>query len=447
MSERETWTSRAGFIFAAVGSAVGLGNIWQFPFQTGKNGGAAFLVVYLLAVFLIGFPTILAEFVIGRRSKRNAITAFRELGFANWEFAGGLGVFTSLVTLAFYSVVGGWVIRYVIGSLTGAYFGSAETYFGTVSAGLPAVGFHALFMIITIGVVAFGVADGIERATKVMIPAIIVLLVALAVWAATLNGAGAGYDYYLTPDFGTIAANAGSIIPAAVGQAFFTLSLGFGVMIAYASYLGEDDSLPADGGTILVLNTIVGLLAGFVVFPILFSLGVKPGEGGLGAAFISLAGAFGQLPAGRVLGVVFFIVLFFAALSSSISLLEAPVSYVVDNYDYSRRSVAAGLGLFIFLVGVPTAMGTDILGWYNAVVYDLLLPLSVLCVVLFIGWVAGRQGIDELTQGSTWGPTFSTVWLAWVRVVIPIAVLFTLILGVQSLLVKAQVLAQPIILG
>jgi NSS family neurotransmitter:Na+ symporter len=440
MAERETWSDRIGFIFAAVGSAVGLGNIWQFPFQTAKNGGAAFLVVLLAVVFIIGFPAMLAEFVIGRRTERNAIDAFGSLGSSEWRVVGIIGIFTSLVTLAFYSVVGGWVLRYIIASATGAYFGNAEAYFTAVSAGWEAFGFHALFMAITIGVVAFGITDGIERSTKVMIPAIIVLLVGLAVWATTLPNAAAGYDYYLTPDFSVIINNFGSILPAAVGQAFFTLSLGFGVMLAYASYLGRDDNLPTDGGMIVVLNMSVGILAGFVVFPILFSIGVEPGKGGMGAAFISLAGAFSQIPGGSILGIIFFIVLFFAALSSSISLLEAPVVYVIDNYDYSRWTVATVLGAIIFVIGIPTAFSGNYLGWYNAVVYNFLLPISVLLLVIFIGWIVPGDAADELKRGASLSQSSVTGWLWWVRIIIPIAVGATLLLGIRSLLLKAHLI-------
>jgi NSS family neurotransmitter:Na+ symporter len=440
MAERETWTSRVGFIFAAVGSAVGLGNIWQFPFQTAQNGGAAFLVVLLAVVFIIGFPAMLAEFVIGRQTKRNAIDAFRSLGSDDWRIVGIIGIFTSLVTLAFYSVVGGWVLRYIIASVTGAYAGNPQAYFEAVSAGWAALGFHALFMLLTIGVVAYGVADGIERSTKVMIPAIIILLLGLAVWASTLPNAAAGYEYYLSPDFDVVMNNIATILPAAVGQAFFTLSLGFGVMIAYASYLGQEDSLPTDGGSIVVINTFVGVLAGFVVFPILFSLGVEPGSGGTGAAFISLAGAFSKLPGGKILGLIFFVVLFFAALSSSISLLEAPVVYILDNYDYSRRTVAFGLGSIIFLVGIPAAFSGNYLTWYNAIVYNLLLPVSVLLVVLFLGWRIGPSITDELERGTLLSRNFSMGWLWWIRIVTPIAVTVTLILGIRSLLMKAQLL-------
>jgi NSS family neurotransmitter:Na+ symporter len=430
-----------------VGSAVGLGNIWSFPFQVGSNGGAAFLVVYLLAVFLIGFPAMLMEFVIGRRSSKNPISAFGELGFGNWSVAGSLGVVTSFVTLAFYSVVGGWVLSYIVGSLTGAYFGDAGAFFGSVSAGPLAVGTHAIFMALTIGIVALGVQGGIEKATKVMIPAIIALLLGLAVWGATLDGAAAGYEYYLSPDFGYLAANFASIVPSAVGQAFFTLSLGFSVMIAYASYLGEDDSLPADGAAIVVVNTLVALLAGFVVFPVLFAIGAEPGSGGVGAAFVSLAGAFGQIPGGMFLGFGFFVILLLAALSSSISLLETPTSYVVDNYDYSRKQVAVGLGVAVWAAGIPSALSTNTLGWYNDIVFNLLLPVVVLLFAVFVGWVASDLSMDELGRGTSLDATFATTWLWWVRIVIPVAIGLTLVLGIQSLLVKAGVLEAAVFLG
>lgn len=448
MAEQESWTSRIGFIFAAVGSAVGLGNIWSFPFQTASNGGAAFIVVYLVAVFLIGFPAMLVEFVIGRRSERNPVDAFADLGYGGWTIAGALGAFTSFATLAFYSVVGGWVLIYIVGSATGAYFGDAAAYFGSVASGPTALAAHAVFMAITIGIVALGVTGGIERTTKVMVPSIFVLLIGLAIWVFTLPGAGAGYGYYLSPDFGELAANFATIVPAAVGQAFFTLSLGFSVMIIYSSYLGRDDSLPADGGAIVIINTLVAILAGLVVFPILFAIGGEvPEAGGSGTAFTALAGAFGQLPAGAIVGFVFFMVLLFAALSSAISLLEVPVSYVVQHYDYERSAVTVTMGVVIFLLGIPPAMGTGILGWYNDIVFQFLLPLVVLLLIVFVGWVAADLSADELSQGSSVGSSFTGAWLWWVRLVVPIAIVLTFLLGIQSLLIKGGVLASPVFLG
>jgi NSS family neurotransmitter:Na+ symporter len=218
-------------------------------------------------------------------------------------------------------------------------------------------------------------------------------------------------------------------------------------MIAYASYLGSDDSLPADGGAIVVINTLVALLAGFVVFPVLFANGIEPASGGIQTTFVSLAGAFSQLPAGALLGATFFVVLLVAALSSAISLLETPTSYVVENSDYGRKTVATALGAGIFALGVPTALDTGILGWYNDIVFSLMLPLAVLLFALFVGWVAADDAFDEMGQGSRLGDGFTTLWLWWVRVVIPVGIGLTLLLGVQDLLVKAGILEQAVILA
>jgi NSS family neurotransmitter:Na+ symporter len=300
-------------------------------------------------------------------------------------------------------------------------------------------------MALTVAVVAGGVADGIERTTKLMVPAIVVILLGMGLWASTLPGAAEGYAFYLTPDLGAVADNIGSILPYAVGQAFFTLSLGMGAMITYSSYLGEDDSLPADGATIVVLNTLVGVLAGFVVFPLLFSTGIEVGGGGLGYTFQTFAGAFAQLPAGRFLGVVFFVVLLLAALSSSVSLLEVVASYVVDNTDYGRPAIAVVLGLLVFLLGAPTAFGINVLVWYNDVAYNLLLPLSVLLLLLFVGWADAPNSMAELRKGTGLGDGFVAVWVWFVRVVAPAAVVVTLLLGLQSLALKLGLLSSAIV--
>jgi NSS family neurotransmitter:Na+ symporter len=445
MGDRETWTGRVGFVLAAVGSAVGLGNVWQFPFQTGANGGAAFLVVYLAAVGLIGLPTMLVEFVIGRRAERNPVDAFARLGHGRWWVAGAIGAVAAVWILSFYSVVGGWVLRYAVGSATGAYFGDPAGYFAAVAAGPDAVALDAAFLGAAVVVVALGVADGIERSTKLMVPSIVALLAGMALWAATLDGGAAGYGYYLSPDLDALRANLGSILPAAVGQAFFTLSLGMGAMLTYASYLGDDDSLPVDGAVIAVSNTAVGLLAGLVVFPVLFALGIEPGQGGLGAAFVTLAGAFARLPAGRLLGVAFFVVLLLAALSSAISLLEVATSVVVDRTDRSRPVVATALGAGVFLLGLPSATGTAVLGWYNAVAYNLLLPLSVLALLVFVGRRYADEAAAELRRGAGIGDSVAVAWLWLVRTVVPVGVLVTLALGLQSLAVRAGLLAAPVV--
>ncbi|WP_115863567.1 sodium-dependent transporter [Halorussus litoreus] len=435
---RETWATRVGFILAAVGSAVGLGNIWQFPFKTATNGGSAFVFVYLLAAVLIGLPAILAEFVIGRRAKRNAIEAFGRLNRPAWTIVGALGLFTGMWILSYYSVVGGWVIRYVFGSATGAYFGDPGTYFETVSMGLEAVGLHGVFMLLTAGIVAFGIEDGIERATKLMVPSIVAILLALAVYAATLPGATDAYAYYLNPDFEYLFANLGDVVPFAVSQAFFSLSLGMGAMITYSSYIGGDESLPTDGGTIVVLNTLVGLLAGFVVLPLLFAqqggISETAAGGGPGALFVAVASAFADLGmAGRAAGVVFFLVVLVAALSSAISLLEVVTSYVVDKYGVDRRVTAFGFGAALFALGTLSAGDTAWLGWFDTVAYKFLLPVSVLLGVFFAGWVLGPVAVEELRKGTGGLPQVGPAWLWALRTFVLLAVVATLLLGVNTL--------------
>ncbi len=443
MAQRETWASRLGFVLAAVGSAVGLGNIWQFPFKTAANGGAAFVFVYLLAAVFIGLPAILGEFVVGRRANINAVEAFERLKHPAWTAVGALGLFIGMWILSYYSVVGGWVLRYIGGSATGAYFGGpgayeAAAYFGTVSVGWDAIALHGLFMFLTAGIVAFGVEGGIEKATKVMVPSIVVILLGLAVYAFTLDGTAAAYGYYLSPDFGYLANNLGNVVPFAVSQAFFSLSLGMGAMITYASYLGADDSLPRDGGLIVVLNTAIGLLAGLVVIPLLFvqfsGIPDTAAGGGPGALFVAVAQAFADLGvAGRVLGIAFFGVVLIAALSSAISLLEVVTSYCVDNYGYSRPKVAFAFGGGLFLLGTFAAWNTAWLTWFDTLAYSVLLPVSVLLGVIFVGWVYGPQAVEEVKKGTDGGETFATVWLWSLRTFVLVGVFATLYLGVTSI--------------
>lgn len=438
MPQRETWATRLGFILAAVGSAVGLGNIWQFPFKTATNGGAAFVFVYLLAAFLIGLPAILGEFVIGRRSKLNAIEAFERLNRPQWTVVGALGLFIGMWILSYYSVVGGWVIRYVFGSATGAYFASPGEYFGTISMGMDAIALHGVFMLLTAGIVAFGIEDGIEKATKLMVPSIVIILLSLAIYAATLPGATDAYAYYLNPDFEYLFANLGDVVPFAVSQAFFSLSLGMGAMITYSSYIDGDESLPSDGATIVVLNTFVGLLAGFVVLPLLFAqqggISETAAGGGPGALFVAVASAFADLGmAGRAAGFVFFLVVLIAALSSAISLLEVVTSYVVDKYGYDRKATAFGFGSMLFVLGTFSAADTAWLGWFDTIAYKFLLPVSVLLGVFFAGWVLGPVAVDELQKGTGGIARFGPAWLWTVRTFVLIAVLVTLLLGVNTL--------------
>ncbi|MFC6963607.1 sodium-dependent transporter [Halocatena marina] len=441
MAEREAWTTRLGFILAAVGSAVGLGNIWRFPFLAAESGGGAFLIVYLIAVVVIGIPALLAEFVIGRRAQMDAIGAFRQINKPQWRFIGAIGVIASFWTLSYYSVVGGWVLRYVLGNITGNALADPQSYFGVVSAGSQAIIAHALFMVLTITIVAFGIERGIELATKFMVPSIVVLLLGLAVYTFTLPEAQEGYGFLLNPEFGTITANATTIIPAATGQALFSLSVGFSVMITYASYLGKDDSLGADGLSIAVTNTFIGVLAGLVVIPLLFAggltlgQGVVPEGGGAGAVFVAIPTALSDFPMliGQLLGVVFFFIVLIAALSSAISLLEAPVAYLVDEFEIPRMHATLGLGVVVFLLGLPSAIDTEWLGWFDGIGVTLFLPTTLLLVVVFVGWIMGHDAIDELKKGMNGGDSFAPIWLWSLRTFVLIAVILVFGLNIWDL--------------
>jgi NSS family neurotransmitter:Na+ symporter len=432
---RASWRTRIGFILAAVGSAVGIGNVWRFPWLTADNGGAAFLLLYLVFVVLVGVPGLLGEFVIGRRGRSDPIGAFAKLGGNDWRPMGGIALLASVVILSFYSVVGGWVLRYLLGSATGAYFGAPQQFFAAIDYGLGAVAFHVLFLLLTAAVVYAGVDRGIEVATTIMVPGIVVLLVGLAAWASSLPDVAGGYRFYLSVDWGYLRANFVDVAAAAAGQALFTLSVGAGVMLTYASYLDEDRSLAADGTIIAVLNTVVGLLAGLVIFPVLFSLGVPPGQGGPGALFISLAGAFADLPYSRVVGVTFFGVVALAALSSAISLFEVPVAYLVDEWDLSRPRATAGVGALFLVTGSVAALSPSLFTLLPDTVANLALTIGLLGFLLFDGWVLGRVALEEYESGAgRLARALGRPWLYAIAVVLPVFLAFTAVSAVTTTL-------------
>ncbi len=427
---RESWATRVGFVLAAVGSAVGLGNVWRFPFQVGETGGAAFLVVYLFFVLLIGIPAMLVEFSIGRDTRLNPVGALAEYGGGAWKYIGGLFVFIAFVILSYYSVIAGWVVRYFLDSFTGAYSDTPGEYFVEISTGLDAVLFHAVFMAAAIAIVAYGIRQGIEVAVKVMVPSIVVLLVALAVYAFTLEGAAEAYAFYLSPDFGEIAADWQSVLPAAAGQAFFTLSLGMGIMITYSSYLEEDRNLGEDTGIIVAFDTGIAFIVGLVVFPILFTVGILPDEPGPGAIFVTLAQTFGEIPLGAVVGIVFFGVFALAALSSAISILEVVVSYAVDELGAERKRAAFGIGGAAFLIGLPVAFDSAYIDLYDQLAAEVLLVLGSLLLVVLVGWFAAERALKELEKGTSGLGTLGTVWIWLVRVPVAIVLVVSLYLGV-----------------
>jgi NSS family neurotransmitter:Na+ symporter len=441
---RETWATRMGFILAAVGSAVGLGNVWRFPWMAAENGGSAFLLVYLLIVLGVGVPGLLGEFVVGRRSRRSPVGALRSLsGRRAWGAIGALSVFTALVLLSFYSVVGGWIVRYFAESLAGVvggrppYVAAPAAHFEAVAYGAEALGYHLLFLGITAAIVLGGVRRGIETATTVMMPAIVLLLIALAVWAGGRPGAGAGYAFYLGFDFATLRREWLAVLGPAAGQALFTLSLGVGTMLTYASYLDENRSLPFDASAIAVLNTSIGVLAGLVIFPLLFSQGVDPATTGTGpgALFVGIVGAFASLPGGAVVAAVFFGVVSLAAVSSSISMLEIPVAFLIDEFGTPRPVAVAACGGVVAVAGSATALDPGLFGFVAGTLVDLLLTAGLTIFLLFVGWVLGREALAEYEAGAgDLARALGPAWFAGAGVVLPVFLLFTLLsqLGVRT---------------
>ena len=438
---RDTWGSKLGFILAAAGSAVGLGNVWGFPTVAAANGGGAFLVVYLLAVALVGAPVMLAELTIGRRTQRNPVGAFRALRPGSpWIALGGLGVLTGLMILSFYSVVGGWTMAYVVKIATGGIGPGTDTaavFAGVAGNPFTAIGWHLAFMLLTVLIVVGGVRGGIERWTKVLMPALAGLLVLLVIRAVTLSGAGAGLEFYLRPDFSRVD---GGVVLAAIGQAFFSLSLGMGAMITYGSYVSKKDDLETSALYVTGFDTSVAFLAGLLIFPTLFHAGMDPGQGGPGMVFVVLASLLGTIPpapwGGILFGVAFFVLLGIAAVTSSISLLEVIVSWIVDERSWPRKKAAWVFGGLAFLIGIPSALaggavawltelpgiGMDFLSFMFALFGQFSLVVGAFFISIFAGWVWGAKAAAEEVRSNDGKFSLERTWSFLIRFLCPVAI-------------------------
>lgn len=353
---RSGFSSRIGFVAAAAGSAVGLGNIWKFPYETGENGGAAFLLIYLVCIFLIGFPLMVGEIAVGRRTQSNPYGAYRQLGGKGWGWVGLWGVLCGVMILSFYNVVAGWAFSYFIETSFGGLLNKEDFggYFGDFigNVGFELVIFSFLFMVATAFIVARGVQKGIEAASKILMPTLFIILIGLIVYALTLSGAGKGVSFYLIPDFSKITLGT---VYSATGQAFFSLSLGMGALITYGSYISKKENIVSAAGVVTIADSLVAFLAGLLIFPLVFSQGMEPGAGP-GLVFVSLPGIFHSMGPllGRVIGGGFFLLLCVAALTSTVSLLEVPVAYLVDEKKMPRRTAVILMAAIIFALGVPS---------------------------------------------------------------------------------------------
>ena len=426
-ASRELWGSRLGFILAAVGSAVGLGNMWGFPYRTAENGGAAFVLLYVLLTVLVGVPIMIAEFGLGRSTRQSPIGALTAAGGSAWKPAGYLFVLSGFLILAYYSVIAGWVTRYAVDTVLSPFPADAAGYFASVSSGPAAVAYHLGFMAVTIFIVAGGVSKGIERLSLYMMPLLFAIVVGLAIWAAFLPGANEGHAFYLLPRFEELLSL--ETLAAAASQAFFSLSLGMGAMLTFASYLSKDSSLPQEATIISISDFSVAFFAGLVVFPVIFALGLQDavGESTIGALFISIPGAFQSMGGtGRIVGLLFFFALFIGAITSAVSLLEVVVSSAIDNWKINRRVAAIVAGGLIAALGILPARNINVLGAMDAVATEIFLPLGGLLIAVLVGWLMNDR-VAAFKEGAGPGAlAFFGVWRWFLRIIVPPVLLLVL---------------------
>ncbi|HZK38229.1 MAG TPA: sodium-dependent transporter [Clostridia bacterium] len=426
--KRDQWTSTFGFVMAAAGSQIGLGNLWKFPYLAGSNGGGAFVFVYLIIVLLIGFTLMLGEVLIGRHTQLGAVGAYKKLS-EKWAWLGGLGVLAGFLILSFYSVVGGWVINYMVRSITGI-LGTAD--FGAfITSPVEPLLYHAIFMLTNLVIVMAGISSGIEKASKIMMPALFIMTIIVMIRSLTLDGAMEGVKFLLAPDFSVID---GSVILAALGQVFFSLSLGMGCMITYGSYLGKDENLIKSSLVTPLMDTAMAILAGLTILPAVFAFGFDPSEGP-GLLFVTLPSVFSKMPFGNFFAFIFFTLVFFAALTSSISLLEVTVSYLVDQFNWNRKKATFAMAFVIFLIGAAASLGLgiwdhitvlpgkDIFDSLDFTASNVLLPLGGMLMSIFIGWFWGLDNaIREATNEGTIPFKLAPVWGFLIKYVAPIAI-------------------------
>ena len=442
-NKRDGFGTKLGIIAAAAGSAIGLGNIYRFPCELGENGGAAFLLVYLTIVIVLGVPVMLSELVIGRHSQSNSVGAFKKLAPKSaWPLVGYMGVLCGFIILAFYSTVAGWTLEYIVKAVSNDFAGkdlkTIEQGFSDFhNMGWCNVMWQGVFLLLTAFVVYKGVQKGIEKYTKILMPMLLIILIVLGVRSATLPGAAEGLRFLFKPDFSKLT---GEVVISALGQGFFSLSMGMGVLITYGSYVKKNDRLVSTALSVTLADTFVAVLAGIVIFPAAFSFGIKP-SAGMGLVFNTLPMIFDSMPGGYVICIVFFVLLAIAALTSTISLLEVMVAYLSEEFHLTReKSTIIGalatfvLGIFASLSlvqGSPfTIAGTTLFDGLDFVSSTILLPLGGLLIVIFVGWRFGKKSFyDELTNEGTIKSPLKKVIFFIVRYLAPLAIIVIFISG------------------
>jgi len=441
------WTSRLAFILAVTGSAVGLGNIWKFPYIAGQNGGGAFVLVYLFCVVLIGMPVMMSEILIGRRGRRNPVATMallgeEEGGSHHWQWVGAIGVLAGILILSYYSVIAGWTLAYIQKSITGVFTNASAADVASINASFVgnwvAVALaHTVFMATTVFVVARGVERGLETAVRFMVPALLLLLVALLGYSMNSGFFAAGMAFMFTPDFSALSWES---VLIAMGQAFFTLSIGMGAVMAYGAYLPQETSITSATAAVVFADTMIAVLAGLVIFPLVFANGLDPADGPA-LVFVTLPLAFGQMTGGVVFATIFFVLLAFAAWTSAIALMEPAVAWIVERFQKSRMQAALIMGFLIWLLGFGTVLSFSVLEdfrFYKGTIFEnidhvtsnIMLPLGGLLITVFASWVMCRNSTSEELGGA--GGVYK-LWRLLARFVAPVAILFIFLKAVGLL--------------
>lgn len=438
MSDRNrgSFTSNFGVMMAVAGSAVGLGNIWRFPYMTGENGGAAFLILYVILVVLVGLPLILAEFCIGREAKLSCVDSFKKIKpNTKWHWVGYLSVITGFTIMGFYSVIAGWTIYMLFDAINGgfeyiSYVDQKASFDGFVNNGWYTISLSLLFVALTAGIVIRGVEKGIEKFSKILMPLLLAILIALCIYSTTMSGFGDAMEFLFSPDFSKITAKT---VLDALGQVFFTLSIGMGVMITYSSYVKKDDNMLKSKAIVSVIDTSVAIISGIAIFPAVFSFGIPPGEGP-SLVFVTLPTIFAQMQFGLVFGIMFSLLLFIAAITSAISIFEMITSVFTERYKISRKralsyvsvgvAILAAISALSQIEGVNlTLFGLNFFDFLDTLSANYLLTLGGFMVAIFTGWYFGKEKLRKVfTSNGRYNNRIFKLFLFVVRYIAPIAV-------------------------
>ncbi len=447
MGKRESFKSSFGVFAAAVGSAVGLGNIWRFPYITGMNGGAAFILVYLICVAIIGLPVLLSEFVIGRKGKTNPIDSFKSLApQGKWYISGILGIMSAFLILAFYSVIAGWTLEYLTKAIGNQFVGKDVAEIGAMFENFIAdpkrtIFWQFIILGLTCYIVANGIEKGIEKYSSFLVPALIVIIIILDIRAITLPGGKMGLDFLFKPDFSKVN---GKVILDALGHSFFSLSLGAGTMITYGSYIKGNEKLGTSALSIALADTLIAILAGIAIFPVVFAFGIEPNSGP-GLVFVTLPNVFPQISGGYIFAVLFFLLLTLAAITSTISMLEAVVSFGIDKFKLSRKKAAIISTILIFIVGVFASLsngplkdisffGNNFLDFLDKLTANYFMTIGSLITIIFVGWKLNKKIIEEqLTNGGMIESNYMRTYYFVARYISPIAIIIVFLASIGIL--------------